>query len=599
MPMQAAQLKMLRSARTLGVPLLRYVFIYMLTLGIALPPSWTIPTVTGTETAYANSYPIAYSKYEKGDFKGAESALKKSLKKKLSKADQAKAYKLLGICSYMLGNKPAATNSFKRALKLEPKTSIAQSEVLDDSVIAFFTGIKGGGKKASPPAKVATKAALPKPVTTAKKSPPAKMTYLKILSNVASASIAVDGILAGQVNTLINTDAGKIAIEVSAQGYITKKVSVNISANRENTITVNLLKPQPKPKPKPKPKPIVRQKPQQRYDQQLTTKKKKKKKKSNKYAPDPGGEMFVNERGGAPGDPDTATQFEMDTGRGYPPAQPGYGAQPGYAQPGYAQPPGYGPQPGYGPPPGYYAPPPPIYYAPPPQPIYVPPPPPPADPYAGAGYADPNAPPAMAADPAAPPGAGGGGGSQGSTGNNLFYTLLPFGAGQFQNKSYILGTAFLGAEAYALYFWYSEGQKANAVAAEANKHFVENCSAAASNEDRCDEPYLKESRDYVTETNKKAQMGLYGFIGLWVVGVAEAIINEPTPQPRGGRQKKTGRYAGIQYSPTPDGHHFSLVGHQYDNKLFAYDVGVDITPIYSFESDKIKNQLSLSLNLSF
>ena len=93
-------------------------------------------------------------------------------------------------------------------------------------------------------------------------------------------------------------------------------------------------------------------------------------------------------------------------------------------------------------------------------------------------------------------------------------------------------------------------------------------------------------------------MGLYGFIGLWVVGVAEAMINEPTPEPKGGRKKKTGRYAG-QYTPTPDGHHFTLTAQQYDNKLFAYDIGVNIAPTYSFESDKVENQLSLSLNLSF
>ncbi len=596
MPMKAAKLKMLRSAWTLSVLGSRYIFIYMLTLCIALPPSWSIPAVIDADTAYANSYPIAYSKYEKGDFKGAEAALKQSLKKKLSKDEQAKTYKLLGICSYMLGNKAAATDNFKRALKLAPKTVIIQSEVLDDSVIGFFSNIKGGGKKAPPTAKVATKVATKpaplKPVTTAKNTPPAKMTYLKVLSNVSTASVAIDGILAGQANTLINTDAGKIEIEVSAQGHITKKISVNITANQENSITVNLLKPQPKPKPKPKP--IVKKKPkqqQQQYDQVLVKKKKKKKMKSNKYAPDPGGDMFVDEGGGAPGGPDTATQFDMDTGGGYP-AQPGYGAQPGYnAPPAYNQPP-----PGYGPPPAYYAPPP-TYYAPPPQPVYVPPPPPPpGDPYAGGGYADPNAPPVdIAADPAAP--ASNAGSAENGGGRSMLYTILPFGAGQFQNESYILGTAFLGAEAFALYFWYSKGNEATAFAANATKYLTENCTGAESDEEAC-EKYRVESQAYTDETNSKAQMGLYGFIGLWVVGVAEAIINEPAPQSKGGRKKK-GRYAGIHYSPTPDGHHFSLVGHEYDNKLFAYDVGVDIAPTYSFESDKIENQLSLSLKLSF
>ena len=481
MPMTAAKLKMIRSARALFALSLRYVFIYMLTFSIALPPSWTIPAFVGSSTASANSYPIAYSKYEKGDFKGAETALKQSLKKKMPKDEMAKTYKLLGISSYMLGNKPAATDSFKKALKLSPKTTIVQNEVLDDSVIGFFTSIKGVDKKepskaapvAKPATKVATKAVPQPKKNTAKKSPPLKVTYLKVLSNVATASVSIDGILAGQVNTLINTDPGKIEIEISAQGYITKKVIVNISANQENTITVNLLKPQPKPKPKPKPKPVPKQKPKQQYEQNLVSqkKKKKKKKKGNRYAPDPGDQMFVDNGGGAPGGgPDAATQFEMETGGGYAP--PGYGAQPGYGAPGgYAQPPAYGP------PPGYYAPPPPTYYAPPPQPVYVPPPPPPADPYGGGAYADPNAPPELAADPAAPPASAG---EPAGSGNNLFYTLLPFGAGQFQNNSYILGTVFLGAEAYALYFWYSKNQEANAFAATANKYLTENCPVDGS-----------------------------------------------------------------------------------------------------------------------
>ncbi len=586
--MTAAKLKMLRTAKTYGVVGLRYVFIYMLSICIALQTNGILPTFMSSEAVYASTYPIAYSKYEKGDFKGAELALKQSLKKKMSKADLAKTYKLLGICAFMLGNKPTATDNFKRALKLSPSINILQNEVLDDSVIAFFSGIKGGGKKAPPKAaKVATKTVPPKPVTTAKKSPPLKITYLKVLSNVSTASVAIDGILAGQVNTLINTDPGKIEIEVSGQGYITKKVAVNISANQENTITVNLVKPQPKPKPKPKVKPTPKQKPEQPKNQQLVKKKKKKKKNSNKYAPDPGDEMFAG-GGGGPAGPNSADQFEMDTGGGYAP--PGYGAQPGYsAAPTYAQPPGYGP------PPGYYAPPP-AYYAPPPQPVYVPPPPPP-DPYGGGGYVDPNAPPVgLAADPAAP--VSNGAGAQGSSGNNLFYTLLPFGAGQFQNESYILGTVFLGAEAYALYFWYSKGQEATAFATNANKYLVENCSAADSDEETC-ESYRVASQKYTDETNAKAKMGLYGFLGLWVVGVAEAILNEPSSEPKGGRKKKAGRYAGIQYSPTPEGHHFSLMGQSYDNKLFAYDIGVDIAPTYSFESEKVENQLSLSLNLTF
>lgn len=589
------------------VAALRKLFIFILSFAVAVPPSWTVSAIIHQDRAEASTYAAGYSKYQKGDFKGAEVALRQSLRKKMNRATMGKTYKLLGICQYMLGNKNGATVSFRRAIQLVPATRVSPSEVLDETVVGFFNGVKSKFGKAAQ-AKQATKVKSTKPApapaqpSSSSGSKPQKKTFLKVLSNAPNASIAIDGILAGQANSLINTDPGKVTIEVTAPGYRPKTVSVNVTANQENTVTVTLLKPQPKPKPKPKPK--VKPQPKQKPKQNLAKVKKKKKKKGNKYAPDPGGDMFAgNGGGGGPPGPDLASQFDADAG--------GYGAPPGYSAP----PPGYAAPPGYGaPPPVYYAPPPPTYYAPPPPTYYAPPPPPPpppADPYAGGGYVDPNggAPVDNAPDPAAPPSAGENGGS---SGNNLFISLLPFGAGQFQNGSVVLGLFFLGAEGAAIYYYMKNTKDADAFAASANTYIKENCQSEDSDEEVC-QKFQADSTAYVSDLRKKAQMGIAGFVGLWVVGAAEAIINEPKPEPA-TKKKKQRRYGGFAYTPTPDGHHFSLLGKQSERSLFAYDLGFNVVPasVMSWTPEygsgfgtslgqelKEKNELSLSLTLEF
>lgn len=591
MPRKAEKNSKAHSMPTIFVQALRQLCVFLLTFALAIPPTWIASMIVHTPLANGSTYAEGYSKYQKGDFKSAQSALNVAVKKKGSKASTAKTYKLLGIVQFMLGNKPGANLSFRRALKLNPASTISENEVLDTSVLGFFNGIKGGGKKPTKPLAQAPKPkpAAPTPVaadTPGKSAKGLKKTFVKVLSNVPNASVSIDGILAGQVNTLINAEPGKIMLDVVAPGYIDRNISVNITANQENPITVNLIKPAPKPKPKPKIKPKAKPK--------LAKAKIKKKKKGNKYAPDPGKDMFDEPGGGggAPaGGPDLASQFEMEAGGGYAAPPPGYGAQP----PGYGAPP-----PGYGaPPPQYYAPPPPQYYAPPPPQYYAPPlpPPPPADPYGGGGYVEPGAPPVEAApDPAAP--AAGPAGDKGGSGNNLFISLLPFGAGQFQNGSTFLGVFFLGAEGAGIYYYMTKTKEADAFAAAANTYIKDNCQTEDADTDACAK-YQTDSQTYVNGVRGKAQMGLYAFLGLWVAGAAESIINEPAPETKSKSKKKKRRYGGFSYTPTPEGHHFSLVGKEFEKSLFAYDVGVQIAPNWSPATEKVENDLSMSLTLEF
>jgi hypothetical protein len=197
----------------------------------------------------------------------------------------------------------------------------------------------------------------------------------------------------------------------------------------------------------------------------------------------------------------------------------------------------------------YYAPPP-VYYTPPPPP---PPPPPPADPgyntYAsGGGYGEP--PPPDPAGPGPAPGEGASGGRS-ESGKSMLVTLLPFGAGQFQNKSYILGLAFAGAEAGALFYWYSSNKLADDTVAETNTYIQQRKGANGDQQlSQEDLAFVAQRKKFVDDQRKKAQLGLVGFGGIWAVGVVQAMLYEPPPKKKSPKRR---RYSGFSYVPGGEG----------------------------------------------
>lgn len=592
---------------------LRALFVYLLALALALPPTYVLSLVVGANVAAASTYATGNAKYQKGDFRGAETALKAALRKPLGRAEKAKTLKLLGICQYMLGDKNGAASSFKQALAAVPTLSVAASEVLDESVIGFFNAQKTAPKSAAAPRPVA-----PGPAAGIASGKPLKQTFLKVLSNVTTAQVSIDGIIAGGVNSLINTDPGTVQIEVTATGYIPRKINVNVAKNRENAITVNLDKPKPKPKPQPKSKPKL--KPSAPAGGATVAvarpgKKpgKKSGKKGNVYAPTPGDDLFIDEAagtgtdtgggGGGGGGPDLAQQFEMESGGGYGAPPPGYGATPGYgAPPGYAAPtPAYG----YG-----YAQPPPVYYAPPPQTYYTPPPPPPppGDPYGGA-YQDPAGvadPAGAAADPA---------GAETSSGKsskkNEPSTLMlmgPLGLGQFMTDRPLFGLLFLGAEIGGLYYWKMQTDAATATANETTAYLQANCASSegaplsAEQSEKCN-TFRNERQAYVDGLNSQAMMGIGAFGVLWAGGALEALMYDP-PKAKKKKKKKT-RYGGFSEtsgkSPA-----FALLDEPPENQGerlpadFRWDMGVlPHSPGVGYDAESMRPEPALTLDLKW
>lgn len=567
-------------------------FVCLLSFALAMPTTFVASALLVSVDAFAAPYSAGEQKYQKGDFQGAEVALKAALGKRMSKANQAQTLKLLGICQFMLGNKGAAGTTFKRALAANQSLTIGQDEVLDESVIPFFNSQKGVKTDAAAAHRAAPRAAprpAPAPVPVANKATGAapkalKQTFLKVQSNVASAQVSIDGIIAGSTNSLINTDPGKVQVEITSPGFISRRVNVNVVKDRENAVTVDLEKPKPKLPRKVVAKPAV-------TGGGVSTvaatpngsgkavAKRKKKRSGNAYAPTPDDDLFIDDAAAAPahgtdgggggGGPDLAQQFEMDAaGGGYPPPQ-----QPGYAQ---QPPPGYGYQ---APPPVYYAPPP-TYYAPPAQqPYYAPPPPPPAP--TGEPYQDP-----AAQAPVDPSGGGssepGGGKSKGSKKDEPSTLMLagPFGLGQFVTHRPLLGILLLGGQAAGAYFYMSQTSLADKTVQDTNVYTKTNCVSSettplSESQKAVCADVIAQRQAYVDDARSKATMGIAAFGALWVGGAIEAFIYEP-PQPK--RKKKKRKFSGFGeiHHVTADDDEEALADASTlrDYRLFQWDVGL-------------------------
>ncbi len=443
-------------------------------------------------TALGQTFAQGNQLYQRGDFAGADKVLTAALKIDASADDRAKTFKLLGICQYMLGEKKAATESFVQATKLKPGIQISANEVLDDTVIPFFQRSYPVPVTA-PTASVAAGGVKPK-----------KGTFLRVQTTPANATILLDGIIAGTGGNAIEVDGGQVEIEVQAKGYVSQRTKVNVVKDRENGVTVTLQKPKPKAKPA-----AVAKKKQPKA---------KKPKDDDLFLP-PVADEFAEAR-------DPAAEFEREAQTGYAPQQGvPQGAQLAYTpngQPVYIMMPQQGQ-------------------------IYSPPPPPPppggeAEPY----YAPPPEGTAATPDPAerAPASA-----KASDSKNNLLITLLPFGAGQFQNGSYLLGTAFLAGEVYAIYSYLSIQPRVAKDTKDRNA-FVNDKNDKGEEFSDDDKSYVAKADRSIKMNKQNIQYAQIGFGALWAVGVVQALVAErylPAQNAKDKKARKQRKYGGFSY----------------------------------------------------
>ncbi len=173
---------------------------------------------------------------------------------------------------------------------------------------------------------------------------------------------------------------------------------------------------------------------------------------------------------------------------------------------------------------------------------------------------------------------------------SMLTSLLPFGAGQFQNNDDLIGLVFLGAESAALGYsiWklveYFQGRE------EAQEE-INNIGSKTRNQLSIDHPQYSDEqiesevsaaqkyyaygpngksgmRAKIEKAHLNAQYGLYAFGGLWAIGVIHAMMNNsPTLSTKiqQGQLKK----------PNIDKPAFAWTQHDRENLQVGLDINID------------------------
>ncbi|MEI8025329.1 MAG: hypothetical protein WCI18_03170 [Pseudomonadota bacterium] len=242
-----------------------------------------------TEMAEGAGTDRAWQKFKSGDLLAAKVESAKALKAATSPQQKSEAFKVSGVVAYSLGSKDEARKYFAEAKRYNPSQSIGAGEVFDASVIGFFQSIKPSGQIASSSAKPSGKARqtpsipthlAPAPSRAGSRgtsqmaakplgapaqnsgglqrqsiSPQKKGTFIQVLSNVKSATVSIDGILAGSSRDLIQVKAGKVMFEVTAVGYFPAKSVLNVAEGTTAKASVNLRPVNPPKAAAPSPRP--------------------------------------------------------------------------------------------------------------------------------------------------------------------------------------------------------------------------------------------------------------------------------------------------------------------------------------------------------
>ncbi len=193
--------------------------------------------------AKSSAYKGGLNHYTHGEFKEAAVLLQRALNAKPDRDEKISAHKYLGLSLFTLGRTAEAEQQFIKCLTLDRNCSIKKEEALDESVLPFFKQVKerldnpSTTARSTPSPAAVAPAPSPSPVA----SPaPAAGTRIIVLSNVKEANVLVDGILAGPVGATLSSSSGAVEIEVEAKGFNPRKLKISVPKNALSTFKIDL-----------------------------------------------------------------------------------------------------------------------------------------------------------------------------------------------------------------------------------------------------------------------------------------------------------------------------------------------------------------------
>lgn len=209
----------------------------------------------GFRAALAASSDLARARaqFSQGDIVAARDLLRRTAAQ-MPRGDREAGFKLLGICAFLTGQRDEARSAFEQAVKLNPRTQLDRKEVLDPSIDDFFEAVRashapkgGGGAGGSlASAKSAGSASGPTAKTSAAGSLPSLRrgaTGLAVQTNAPQASVFANGLFVGTPGQAIELPPGSYQITVSAPNFLPSNQSIKLAQGDQITLRIELEDP--------------------------------------------------------------------------------------------------------------------------------------------------------------------------------------------------------------------------------------------------------------------------------------------------------------------------------------------------------------------
>lgn len=178
----------------------------------------------------------------KGDYVNAEAEFLEKIKSTSNKSELAVIYQFLGVTQYLLGDQETSKQSIQKGFEYDPTVDISD-EIHSEKAKIFFSNEKK--KISNKPEKKQERSPIPPTAITKKQDKSesnAITTTLKVTSMIKEANVYIDNVYMGKVNETLSVSKGNIVLEVKANGYFDFNRKFNILASQNNSVHVTLMK---------------------------------------------------------------------------------------------------------------------------------------------------------------------------------------------------------------------------------------------------------------------------------------------------------------------------------------------------------------------
>ena len=98
----------------------------------------------------AQEYTMGFQQYSHGNFQQAKEIFIELLAKHPTREKESNLYKMKGLCEFVQGDRAAAAKSLEKAKGLQPHLVLSSQEILDQSILDFFSSIPAPEEKVLP-----------------------------------------------------------------------------------------------------------------------------------------------------------------------------------------------------------------------------------------------------------------------------------------------------------------------------------------------------------------------------------------------------------------------------------------------------------------